>query len=107
RSRLLTKNDPMETRDILLKADRIVVALERLEGGNPSDDKQVGSITRSLAQSGARGGGHWQAGTAGRGGHVGGLSRHRRHRAWWKRVTARQRIDVTRHHGMTASRRNA
>ena len=58
----------METREILLKADRIVVALERLERRqNPSDDNDLGRREGDFAQSGARGGEHWQAGRAGPG----------------------------------------
>ena len=67
----------METREILLKANRIVVALERLERRqNPSDDNDLGRREGDFAQSGARGGEHRQAGGAGPGGQVGGLSRH-------------------------------
>ena len=79
----------METRDILLKADRIVLALERLEGGKIRalarswDDAKVISPNQVLEV------GHRQAGAAGPGGQAGGLSRHRRHSGLWKRVTVR------------------
>ena len=53
----------METREILLKANRIVVALERLERRqNPRDDNDLGRREGDFAQSGARGGEHRQAG---------------------------------------------
>jgi hypothetical protein len=67
----------METREVLLKADKVSVVFERLAEGKIrvtasswNDHKVI------LPPSGARGGEHRQAGGAGPGGQVGGLSRH-------------------------------
>src|SRR5262249_59884492 len=71
---------PMETREILLKADRIVVALERLEDGKTrataaSWDDHKGHP----AQSGARDGDRRPAGGAGPRRQADRLPGHRRH----------------------------
>ena len=73
---------------------------------NPSDDKLLGRREGHLAESGARGG-------DGRGKWVSRASIARlctstmTTPAWRTPATARQRIVVTRHHGVTASRSNA
>jgi hypothetical protein len=72
----------METREILLKADKVNVAFQRLDGGkirvgtSSWDDPKVilPNQVLEVASVGKQGG-------AGPGGQVGGLPGHRRHRA--------------------------
>ena len=64
----------MDTREILPKADEVAGGVRAPCGRqNPSDDKDLGRRESDFSQSGARGGGHWQAGGAGPGGQAGGL----------------------------------
>ena len=74
----------METRDVLLKADKVVLVIERISDGK---------IRGDFAESGARGGDHREAGRAGPGRQADRLPGHRRHRSGRGRLRPESRCD--------------
>ena len=98
----------METRDILLKADRIVLVLER------TADEKIRALARSWDDARVTSPNQvLEVAVIGKQVALVRVDKPLAYLdiddtgAWWKRVTARRPIDVTRHHGVTASRSNA
>jgi hypothetical protein len=96
----------METREVLLKADKVSVSFERLDGGkirvgtSSWDDPKV--ILAHQVLEVAR-----QAGRAGPGRQADRLLGHRRHRARWRGLRPCYTVTVTvQHGGCDALRRN-